>query len=166
MGLLPQWGLESQEALGDHRLLVTLGDQGGPSSQPVQRAPCLLAGLSNLVALDHPEFQDVLVDLGCLEHLSHRNGQESLGSPEAQDFPLCLWDLSDPEIQGCQAALQPPGILGNLSVLSCRVLLEDPSLQGTPGHQTQSLLAFLSGHPFQEAQVGPGVRKGRSPFHL
>lgn len=62
--------------------------------------------------------------------------------------------------------LQPRGILGNLSVLSCRVLLEDPSLQGAPGHQMQSLLAFLSGHPFQEAQVDLGVRKGRSPFHL
>lgn len=93
VGLLPQWGLESQEVLGDHRLLVSLGDQGGPSSQPVQRAPCLLAGLSNLMPLDHPEFQEVLVVLGCLERLSHRNGQGSLGSPEAQDFPLCLWDL-------------------------------------------------------------------------
>lgn len=62
--------------------------------------------------------------------------------------------------------LQPRGILGNLSVLSCRVPLEDPSLQGAPGHQRQSFLAFLSGHPLQEAQVGLGVRKGRSPFHL
>lgn len=93
VGLRPQWGLESQEVLGDHRLLVSLGDQGGPSSQRVQRVPCLLAGLSNLVPLDHPEFQEVLVVLGCLEHLSHRNGQGSLGSLETQDFPLCLWDL-------------------------------------------------------------------------
>lgn len=90
---LPLWGLEPQEALGDHQLLVGLGDQGGPSSQPVQRAPCLLAGLSNLGPLGHPEFQEVLVVLGSLEHLFHRNGQGNLGSLESQDFPLCLWDL-------------------------------------------------------------------------
>lgn len=93
MGPLPQWGLESQEALGDHRLLVGLGDRGGPSSQLVQRAPCLLAGLSNLGPLDHLESQEVLVVLGSLEHLFHRNGQGSLGSLATQDFPLCLWDL-------------------------------------------------------------------------
>lgn len=54
--------------------------------------------------------------------------------------------------------LQRLGIPGNLSVLSCLVLLEDPSLQGVLGHQMQSLLGFLSGHPFQETQVGLGVQ--------
>lgn len=54
--------------------------------------------------------------------------------------------------------LQPLGTLGDLSVLSCLVLLEDPSLQGVLGHQMQGLLGFLSGHPFQETQVGLGVQ--------
>lgn len=92
-GHFPQWGLGSQEALGDHLLLGGLGGQGGPSSQLVQKAPCLLAGLSNLGPLDCRELQEVLVGLGSLEHLFHRNGQGVLGSLETQDFLLCLWDL-------------------------------------------------------------------------
>lgn len=93
MGHLLQRGLESQEALEDHLLLVGLGGQEGLSSQLVQEAPYLLDDLSNLEPLDYPELQEVLVVLGSLEHLFHRNGQGLLGFPETQDFPLCLWDL-------------------------------------------------------------------------
>lgn len=93
MGHLPQWGLESQEVLEDHLFLACLGGQGSPSSQSVQRAPCLLAGLSSLEPLDDLELQEVLVALGFLDHLFHRNGQGGLGSLETQDFPFCLWDL-------------------------------------------------------------------------
>lgn len=88
-----QWGLESQEALGNHLLLGGLGGQGDPSSQLVQKAPCLLTGLSNLGSLDYQELQEVLVVLGSLEHLFHRNDWGILGSLETQDFPVCLWDL-------------------------------------------------------------------------
>lgn len=90
---LPQWDLESQEDLGDHLLLGGLEGQGVPSSQLVQKAPCLLVGLSSLGHLDFRELQEVLVVLGSLEHLFHRSGQEDLGSLETQDFLLCLWDL-------------------------------------------------------------------------
>ena len=43
--------------------------------------------------LDYQELQEVLVVLGSLEHLFHRNDQGVLGSLETQDFPVCLWDL-------------------------------------------------------------------------
>lgn len=56
--------------------------------------------------LDYLEPQGVLVGLGFLVHLSHRNDQAHLGYLEIQKFLLCLLDLSDLGVQEHQLPLK------------------------------------------------------------